>query len=157
MAADDSIPTVWPLFWSFRLMVACGFIMLFVFGAAFVQRVVRRSNRNHGYLKRRCSQSHYLGLRLKQVGFVAEFGRQPWAVGEILPVNVAASALTIEQLWTSLFAILALYAVFLIAEVYLMLKFARKGPSSLKTGPFTASNKTITLLKTKLAVQSKYK
>ena len=68
--------------------------------------------------------------------FVAEFGRQPWAVGEILPVNVAASALTIEQLWTSLFAILALYTVFLIAEVYLMLKFARKGPSSLKTGRY---------------------
>ncbi len=36
-AVDDSIPTVWPLFWSFRIMVACGFIMLFVFGAAFLQ------------------------------------------------------------------------------------------------------------------------
>ncbi|MCV6004456.1 cytochrome D ubiquinol oxidase subunit 1, partial [Escherichia coli] len=33
-------------------------------------------------------------------------------------------------------AILALYTVFLIAEVYLMLKFARKGPSSLKTGRY---------------------
>ncbi|MCZ8499021.1 cytochrome ubiquinol oxidase subunit I [Vibrio lentus] len=36
-AADDSIPTVWPLFYSFRIMVGCGFIMLFVFGAAFLQ------------------------------------------------------------------------------------------------------------------------
>ncbi len=25
-AADDSIPAVWPLFWSFRIMVGCGFI-----------------------------------------------------------------------------------------------------------------------------------
>ncbi|MGC9458439.1 cytochrome ubiquinol oxidase subunit I, partial [Vibrio genomosp. F10] len=50
--------------------------------------------------------------------------------------NVAASALTMGELWTSLFMIIALYTVFLIAEVYLMLKFARKGPSSLKTGRY---------------------
>jgi cytochrome d ubiquinol oxidase subunit I len=68
--------------------------------------------------------------------FVAEYGRQPWAVGEILPVDVAASALTPGQLWSSLGVIIAFYTVLLIAEVYLMLKFARKGPSSLKTGRY---------------------
>ncbi|MCZ8485938.1 cytochrome ubiquinol oxidase subunit I [Vibrio lentus] len=103
MAADDSIPTVWPLFWSFRLMVVAS-SCLFVFGAAFVQAcVVRRSNRNHGYLKRRYSPIPLPWIAIEAGWFVAEFGRQPWAVGEILPVNVAASALTIEQLWTSLF------------------------------------------------------
>ncbi|WP_246751593.1 cytochrome ubiquinol oxidase subunit I, partial [Vibrio cholerae] len=68
--------------------------------------------------------------------FVAEYGRQPWAVGEILPVNVAASALSAGEIITSMLAILALYTIFLIAEVYLMVKFTRKGPSSLKTGRY---------------------
>jgi cytochrome d ubiquinol oxidase subunit I len=34
-AASDTLPKVAPLFWTFRVMVACGFTMLFVFAMAF--------------------------------------------------------------------------------------------------------------------------
>ncbi|MFL7865385.1 cytochrome ubiquinol oxidase subunit I [Vibrio cincinnatiensis] len=135
-AADDSIPTVWPLFWSFRIMVACGFIMLFVFGAAFIQTCRQKIEQKPWILKAALWSIPLPWIAVEAGWFVAEYGRQPWAVGEILPVNIAASALTASQIWTSLFAILALYTVFLIAEVYLMVKFARKGPSSLKTGRY---------------------
>ncbi|MDN3609622.1 cytochrome ubiquinol oxidase subunit I [Vibrio ostreicida] len=135
-AADDSIPTVWPLFWSFRIMVACGFIMLFVFGASFIQTCRQKIEQKRWILKAALLCIPLPWIAVEAGWFVSEFGRQPWAVGEILPVDVAASALTASQIWTSLFAILALYTVFLIAEVYLMLKFARKGPSSLKTGRY---------------------
>lgn len=135
-AADDSIPTVWPLFWSFRIMVACGFIMLFVFGAAFVQTCRQRIEQKPWILKAALFSIPLPWIAIEAGWFVAEYGRQPWAVGEILPVHVAASALTAAEIWTSLFVILALYTVFLIAEVYLMVKFARKGPSSLKTGRY---------------------
>jgi cytochrome d ubiquinol oxidase subunit I len=135
-AADDSIPTVWPLFWSFRLMVGCGFIMLLIFGAAFIQTCRQKIEQKKWILKASLLAIPLPWIAIEAGWFVAEFGRQPWAVGEILPVHVAASALTAEQIWTSLFAIIALYTVFLIAEVYLMVKFARKGPSSLKTGRY---------------------
>ncbi|MGL6053917.1 MAG: cytochrome ubiquinol oxidase subunit I, partial [Vibrio metschnikovii] len=135
-AADDSIPTVWPLFWSFRIMVVCGFIMLFVFGAAFVQTCRQKIEQKKWVLKAALWSIPLPWIAAEAGWFVAEYGRQPWAVGEILPVNVAASALTAGQIWTSLIAILALYTLFLIAEVYLMLKFIRKGPSSLKTGRY---------------------
>ncbi|EGQ7966142.1 cytochrome bd-I ubiquinol oxidase subunit CydA [Vibrio vulnificus] len=135
-AADDSIPTVWPLFMSFRIMVGCGFIMLFVFGAAFVQTCRQKIEQKPWILKAALFSIPLPWIAIEAGWFVAEYGRQPWAVGEILPTHVAASALTVGELWTSLFAILALYTVFLIAEVYLMLKFARKGPSSLKTGRY---------------------
>jgi cytochrome d ubiquinol oxidase subunit I len=135
-AADDSIPTVWPLFWSFRIMVACGFIMLFVFGAAFVQTCRQKIEQKPWILKAALFSIPLPWIAIEAGWFVAEYGRQPWAVGEILPVHVAASALTAGEIWTSLFAILALYTAFLIAEVYLMVKFARKGPSSLKTGRY---------------------
>ena len=36
-AVDDSIPQVAPLFWSFRLMVGIGVVLLLLFGAAFLQ------------------------------------------------------------------------------------------------------------------------
>ncbi len=136
LAADDSIPTVWPLFWSFRIMVGCGMIMLFVFGAAFIQTCRQKIEQKPWILKAALFSLPLPWIAVEAGWFVAEYGRQPWAVGEILPVHVAASALTAGQIWTSLFAIIALYTVFLIAEVYLMLKFARKGPSSLKTGRY---------------------
>ncbi|MDB1124313.1 cytochrome ubiquinol oxidase subunit I [Vibrio algarum] len=135
-ATDDSIPTVWPLFWSFRIMVACGFIMLFIFGAAFVQTCRQKINQKQWVLKAALFGIPLPWIAIEMGWFVAEYGRQPWAVGEILPVDVAVSALTMGQLWASLFAILALYTVFLIVEVYLMVTFARKGPSSLKTGRY---------------------
>jgi len=135
-AVDDSIPTVWPLFWSFRIMVACGFIMLFVFGAAFLQTCRQKIERKPWVLKAALYSIPLPWIAIEMGWFVAEYGRQPWAVGEILPVDVAVSALSESDLWLSLFAILALYTVFLIAEVYLMVKFARKGPSSLKTGRY---------------------
>ncbi len=67
-AADDSIPTVWPLFWSFRNMVACGFIMQVVFGAAFIQTCRQKIEQKNGFSKPRYPVFHCLGLRSKQVG-----------------------------------------------------------------------------------------
>ncbi len=135
-AADDSIPTVWPLFWSFRIMVGCGFIMLFVFGAAFIQTCRQKIVQKPWVLKAALFSIPLPWIAAEMGWFVAEYGRQPWAVGEILPVDVAVSNLTAGQLWSSLFVILALYTILLVAEVYLMVKFASKGPSSLKTGRY---------------------
>ncbi len=135
-AADDSIPTVWPLFWAFRLMVAFGFYILVFFGAAFIQTSRQKIEQKKWVLKAALFSIPLPWIAVETGWFVAEYGRQPWAVGEILPVNVAASALSAGEIITSMLAILALYTIFLIAEVYLMVKFTRKGPSSLKTGRY---------------------
>lgn len=68
--------------------------------------------------------------------FVAEYGRQPWAIGEVLPTAVASSSLTAGDILFSMGLICGLYTLFLVAELYLMFKFARLGPSSLKTGRY---------------------
>ncbi|WP_104403109.1 cytochrome ubiquinol oxidase subunit I [Vibrio penaeicida] len=140
LAADDSIPTVWPLFWSFRIMVGCGFIMLFVFGMAFVQTCRQKITQKSWVLKAALFSIPLPWVAIEAGWFVAEYGRQPWAVGEILPVDVAASALPVSDLIFSLAVILALYTVFMIVEAYLMVKVARKGPSSLKTGRYHFEN-----------------
>ncbi|MCG7586476.1 cytochrome ubiquinol oxidase subunit I [Photobacterium sp. OFAV2-7] len=135
-AADDSIPTVWPLFWSFRIMVACGFIMLGIIGAAFIQTCRHKITGNKWVLKAALYGIPLPWIAIEAGWFVAEYGRQPWAVGEILPVSMAVSNLQASDIITSMLAIIALYTVFLIAEMYLMIKFARLGPSSLKTGRY---------------------
>jgi cytochrome d ubiquinol oxidase subunit I len=68
--------------------------------------------------------------------FIAEYGRQPWAVAEILPTHMGISSLSSGQVLSSIIAIAAFYTVLLIIEMFLMFRFARLGPSSLKTGKY---------------------
>ncbi|UMX53386.1 cytochrome ubiquinol oxidase subunit I [Escherichia coli] len=49
--------------------------------------------------------------------FVAEYGRQPWAIGEVLPTAVANSSLTIGDLIFSMVLICGLYTLFLVARI----------------------------------------
>ncbi len=68
--------------------------------------------------------------------FVAEFGRQPWAIGEVLPTFLATSSLTSADLIFSLTGFLLFYTLLLVIELFLMVKFARIGPSTLGTGRY---------------------
>ncbi len=136
MAAKDSIPHVAPVFWSFRVMVASGFTMLLIFVLAFYYNA-RRLIPQKRWVLWLC----LLGLPLPWIAietgwFVAEYGRQPWAIGEILPTFLAASSLTKEDLILSLTGFFVFYTVLLIIEMWLMIHFARKGPSSLHTGRY---------------------
>ncbi|WP_181318106.1 cytochrome ubiquinol oxidase subunit I [Photobacterium angustum] len=135
-AVDDSIPKVWPLFFSFRIMVAAGFLMFTIIGAAFIQSCRHKITSNKLVLKAALLGIPLPWLAIESGWFVAEYGRQPWAVSEVLPVNIAASQLDTSQLLFSLSLVIGLYILFLIAESYLMIKFARLGPSSLKTGRY---------------------
>ena len=67
---------------------------------------------------------------------MAEMGRQPWTIGEVLPTHLSASSLSTGDVWGSIAALAAFYTVLLIIEMYLMIKFSRLGPSSLHTGKY---------------------
>lgn len=135
-ATKDSIPRVLPLYFAFRIMVACGILMLVLIGLSFFA-VVRGKIGEKRWLHR----AVFLGLPLPWIAveagwFVAEYGRQPWAIGEVLPTAIAHSSLTVADVLTSMILICGLYTLFLIAEMFLMFKYARLGPSSLKTGRY---------------------
>lgn len=135
-AVDASIPQVAPLFWSFRIMVASGFLMLLVFALSFWYSAKRLQQKPRWLLKMAVFSLPLPWIACEAGWFVAEYGRQPWAVGEVLPTHLAASGLTTTEIWTSLALITVLYTIFLVIEVWLMQHFARKGPSSLHTGKY---------------------
>ncbi|WP_299599425.1 cytochrome ubiquinol oxidase subunit I [uncultured Microbulbifer sp.] len=136
MAAERSIPRVAPLFWCFRIMVASGFIMLFVFIAAFIQSTRHRSAGNRAVLYT-CLWALPLPWIAAECGWiVAESGRQPWSIAEVLPTYMSASSITRGEVIGSLTAIIAFYTALAVIEVYLMLRFTRLGPSSLGTGKY---------------------
>ena len=135
-AVEDSIPAVGPLFWSFRLMVACGVSMLLLFTLAFWHSARRTVQKPKWLLKFALFSLPLPWLASEAGWFVAEYGRQPWAIGEILPTHMAVSQLTVTDIWISLGTIVVLYTIFVIIEMWLMTKYARLGPSSLHTGKY---------------------
>ena len=75
--------------------------------------------------------SVFLGYIASQAGWVvAEVGRQPWTIQNILPVSVARSNLTTGTVQTTFFLFLFLFTVLLIAEIRIMLKQIQIGPET---------------------------
>ncbi|MEQ3638149.1 MAG: cytochrome ubiquinol oxidase subunit I [Alteromonas sp.] len=127
-AVDYSIPPVAPLFWSFRLMVASGFIMLALFICAFYYSTKHRITQPRWLLKASLFSLPLPWIASEAGWFVAEYGRQPWSIAEILPVHASVSNLAVSDVVTTIVAYTAFYTVMFIIAFYLMKKFAKKGP-----------------------------
>ena len=151
-AAMDTIPPVAPLFWSFRIMVACGFWMLMIFALSFYYTAKRTSHTQRWLLRLAFISLPVPWIASEMGWFVAEFGRQPWAIGEILPTYTATSVLTVNDLLGSLAAFIFFYTLLAIVEMYLMIKFARIGPSSLHTGRYHHEENTSSSTQATLSV-----
>ena len=133
---DDTIPRVAPMFWSFRLMVALGFLMLVLFALAFWQTVKGRFTERRWLLKWALWMLPAPWIACELGWFVAEYGRQPWTIYGVLPTHMSVSNLSVASLYGSLAGFVVFYTVLLAVEMYLMVKFARQGPGSLGTGRY---------------------
>jgi len=135
-AARDTIPNVFALFWSFRIMVGMGVLMLFIFAASFYF-TAKRSIGKHTWLLRLALYAIPAPWIAAETGWiVAEMGRQPWTISGILPTHLSTSSLTTGNLYFSLAGFIGFYTFLLIVELFLMFKYARLGPSSLHTGRY---------------------
>ncbi|HUD42141.1 MAG TPA: cytochrome ubiquinol oxidase subunit I [Dokdonella sp.] len=128
-AARDAIPPVGPLFWAFRIMVGCGVFMLVVFVWAFFASARRSVGRSRTLLKLAVAMIPVPWIASELGWIVAELGRQPWTVSEVLPTWMSVSSLTVGDLLFSLTGFVVFYTALLVVEMYLMVKFARKGPA----------------------------
>jgi cytochrome d ubiquinol oxidase subunit I len=64
-----------------------------------------------------------------QLGWiVAEVGRQPWTIQDVLPVQAAVSGLSTGNVVTTFVLFATLFTLLLIAEVTIMVKQIKKGP-----------------------------
>lgn len=141
-AAKSTIPQVAPLYYSFRIMVGAGVLLLIIlvtsFWTVFTNTIGER---------RWVHKIALYGIPLPWIAceagwFIAEYGRQPWAINDVLPTAEGVSSLAPSEIWFSIGLICALYTVFLVAEMYLMFKYARLGPSSLRTNRYHFEQQT---------------
>ncbi|MBC3810890.1 cytochrome ubiquinol oxidase subunit I [Undibacterium aquatile] len=135
-ALRDAFPKVTPMFWTFRIMVAVAFAMLALIAVAFWSAARNRIESRPWLLKWAVWSVPLPWIACEMGWFVAEYGRQPWTVQGMLPTHLSTSALSGNDVLFSLGGFLLFYTLLLIAEVYLMLKYVRLGPSSLGTGKY---------------------
>ena len=125
---EDIIPNVPISFYAFHLMVLVGGWLLLYF--AVIWYLHKKNKLEH------MRWLHYVSLfnillayLASQLGWVvAEMGRQPWTIQDILPVNAAASAVSAGHVKTTFIMFAVLFTILLIANVTIMLKQIKKGP-----------------------------
>lgn len=130
-AAHDLKPKVAPMFFSFRIMVACGLYFIALFATGFYLSV-RHKLHTTRWFHRLAFYSLPLPWVAAELGWVvAEYGRQPWVVQGILPTFMGASSLASAQVMTSIAGFVLFYSTLAVVELYLMIKYIRLGPDGM--------------------------
>jgi cytochrome bd ubiquinol oxidase subunit I len=127
-ASNDTVPTVWPLFWGFRIMVALGFGFIATMAYFFWRSSFRGMNYPRPALWMAVVMIPAPWIAAEMGWFVAEFGRQPWTVDGVLPTAMSVSALSMTEVALTLAGFILFYTVLFIIEMGLMVKYIRKGP-----------------------------
>ena len=126
----DLVPYIPLCFYAFRVMVGLGtlFLLFFVVVVFLAWRKDIASPKLRllhmaaiallplGYI---CSESGWL---------VAEFGRQPWAIQDMMPTWVGVSNIGSSSVMLTFFIFLALFTTLLAVEISILLKAIKQGP-----------------------------
>ena len=128
---EDLVPSVPLSFYAFRVMIilGCYFIAFFLLTLLLVYK----------YDLAKLTWMHVVALVTIAFGYlageagwvVAEVGRQPWAIQDMMPTSAAISNLSVGSVQLTFFIFLILFTILLVAEVRILLSAIRKGPEEL--------------------------
>ena len=124
----DAIPNIPITFYSFRIMITLAgfFLLLFIVVWYYTYKKKFAETR---WLQWLCLISIPLAYICSQAGWmVAEVGRQPWAIQDILPVSVAVSNISASSVQVTFFIFLVLFTTLLTAGIGIMVKQIKGGP-----------------------------
>lgn len=125
---DQLVPSVPISFYSFHLMVALGFYFLAFFVIILVLLYKGRLERSKFWL-RLAVITIPLAYIASQAGWIlAEMGRQPWVIQDLMPTLSAVSQIDAGTVQTTFWLFAVLFTALAIAEVRILTKQIRIGP-----------------------------
>ena len=127
---NELVPPVQLLYWAFRVMVGLGgYLFLLMVAVLWAERKKRLTEMK--WLLRIALLSTPLVYLAGQAGWiVAEVGRQPWTIEGLLPVRAAVSSVSVSAVQTTFFIFVAIFTLFLLIEIRILLKAIQKGPET---------------------------
>ena len=125
---EDVVPNVPVAFYTFHLMVMLGFLFVLVCSiASFL--VLRGTITKHRWFLWVAIISVPLAYIASESGWVlAEMGRQPWIIQDLMPVSAAVSQISPGAVMTTFILFAVLFTALLIAEVSIMIRQIKSGP-----------------------------
>jgi len=124
----DKHPPVAPVFWSFRIMVGVGLLMLAVSWLSVWQ--TRKQQAIRPWLARVLVAMTFAGWVALIAGwYTTEIGRQPWLVQGVLTAAQAASDVPAPHIALTLSLYLTLYLALLVAYITVIFHLAKKATS----------------------------
>ena len=134
---NDVVPPVWVNFWAFRVMVGlgCFFILFFAVILAVSYKFPKALFKKYD-ITTLPSWHYWIAIALVPLAYiasesgwlVAEFGRQPWTIQDMLPTWVAVSDIEGFGVALTFFLFLFLFTLMLCVEISILLKQIKKGP-----------------------------
>ncbi|WP_348519171.1 cytochrome ubiquinol oxidase subunit I [Campylobacter sp. CCS1377] len=124
---SDAVPPIALTFYSFHIMVALGsyFFILFIITLYLTMANDIEKFRKILWL---CVLTIPLGYIAAEAGWiVAEVGRQPWAIQDLMPTSIAATNLASVNVKISFWIFAVLFTALLLAEIKIMLSQIKKG------------------------------
>jgi cytochrome d ubiquinol oxidase subunit I len=136
-AAWDTVPSVAPIFWSFRVMVGLGFFFIALFAVGFYLAAKRRIAQSRRFLQVALWSLPFPWIAAEMGWFVAEHGRQPWSIEGVLPTFLAVSPIPTSSVAISLAGFVVFYTVLAVIDVFLLKKYVKLGPGAASSPPDT--------------------
>jgi cytochrome d ubiquinol oxidase subunit I len=125
---EDGIPPVQTSYYSFHIMVYLA-VFFGLLCLAYLVYGIKDTIEEKRWLLPLGVLSFFLAMIASQAGWiVAEVGRQPWAIQNMLPVGVATSNLGAGNVMTTFWMFAILFTLLLLAEIKIMLNQIKKGP-----------------------------
>ncbi|RXJ99538.1 cytochrome ubiquinol oxidase subunit I [Arcobacter sp. CECT 8986] len=127
--AKDILPPIGLTFYSFHIMVSFGmwFILLFI---VILFLLLKKDILKQRFWLYASLYSIPLGYIAAEAGWiVAEVGRQPWAIQDLMPVGVAATNISSTNVQITFWLFAFLFTALLIAEIKIMTKQIKIGPN----------------------------
>ncbi len=126
--APEEQPPVGPVFWSFRVMVGIGLLMIAVSLAGLVLRLRRRLFEARWYLQTLTWMTVTPFIAVTAGWFVTEIGRTPWIIyGVMTQAEGLTPSLTGGMALFTLIGYVVVYSLVLIAGVYYLMRIFQVG------------------------------
>ena len=125
---NELVPYVPINFWAFRVMVGLGCLFILFFAVViFLQK--KKDITKYRWLHVAAIVLIPLAYIASESGWlVAEFGRQPWTIQDMLPVSASVSQVGAGSVALTFFIFLALFTTMLAVEISILFKQIKKGP-----------------------------
>jgi cytochrome d ubiquinol oxidase subunit I len=128
------IPNVPLTFYSFHIMVALGFLFIALFAIALFF-IYKNNLEKQKWFLWAALFSIPLAYIASQTGWiVAEVGRQPWVIQDILPTVAAVSQIDASSVQITFWLFAAIFTALLIAEIKILIRQIKIGPKDQEGG-----------------------